>query len=866
MKTKLRFLPLIILLALHATLLNLGAGVIFTNLVFFTDTNPPDYGGNTSPAAHPSALVLGNDGNFYGTTYSGGSELGPAGLSYGTVFQMTPNGGFTSLYSFDSLSADADGRAPVGNLIKGTDGAFYGATLYGGNLPDTSQGTIFRITSGGSLNTLYSFGHTIGGVPNADGGQPWAGLVQGPDGNFYGTTTTWGPHDQGTIFQFIPGVGLNTLHAFSATDPHTGTNTDGASPVCELVTGGDGNLYGATDNGGANRQGTIFRITPGGVFTNLHDFNAIDGREMFSPMVLARDGSLYGTTFTGGATASGTFFRITTNGQFTLLYTFGLTNAGPSGLIQASDGNFYGTTAYGGNSSGAGTMFQITTNGLFTALYEFSGPDGQNPNAPLVQAPDGSFYGTTSYGGLKFDPLHPVNSGYGTIFRLTTAAAAQTSIIYDPGAQYSATNNPNGAWSYGYENTLGGPFILYTLPLLVGGVEEWRITNMASGPPVIAYNPSTNAANLGTPVIVGDGFALHPGPANQYSTLRFTAPTQGLYQVVGAFFGEDVDGTTTDVHILTNGVSMMNGEVTGYGPHTGPSFDQNVSLNAGDYLDFAVGYGNNGSYFYDTTGLSLQVIFTGAGANTSTTPSNSIAAIHLDFDSVTAGGGLDATAYLGSFGITLGNVSNPGSVEIMSDTNFYGGRIVTASSPHNFLLQNVTGSPNGITYTLNFGAPLSSLSFTRIAIDVPSQVAQWTATAYAGTNPVGSVGEPFFSGIEAAGTYTLSGSGITSLTITASGQNSAGISSAPLDDFYLNMLASPAIVMNPPLIAANQLLLGFTSPQGPSGAFTLLQSPVVTGPWSSNTTAVLTTNAQSGGYLFTLPLPNSTGFYKIQSP
>jgi len=156
-------------------------------------------------------------------------------------------------------------------------------------------------------------------------------------------------------------------------------------------------------------------------------------------------------------------------------------------------------------------------------------------------------------------------------------------------------------------------------------------------------------------------------------------------------------------------------------------------------------------------------------------------ALSINFDSVNAQSGhVDATAYLAALGVTLSG-SNP--VYVTDDRWFYSGGAVAASSPHNFLLQDVGGSPNGISYTLNFSTALASLSFTRIAITAPSSVAQWTATAYVGSTAVSSVGESFFSGTEGAQTYTLTGSGITSLTITANGFNFAGISSAPLDDF-----------------------------------------------------------------------------------
>jgi|SRR5665213_692289 len=408
------------------------AGVAFTNLAFFTYTNPPNYGWNNNPYGHTSALVQGNDGNFYGTTFGGGDTPGYAGGGDGTVFKMTPGGVFTSLYSFDTIVFEKDGRAPMGNLIKGADGNLYGTTIYGGNLSDISEGTIFQITTNGSLTTLYSFGHNMAGdtnfnnaYTNTDGGAPVAGVVQDSAGNFYGTTTSLGSGDQGTIYQLTSGGTLNTLHIFPY-DTNAAFNVDGGMPESELTKGPDGNFYGTTDAGGAYRWGTIFRIGADGTFTNLHDFTGIDGREPNAPMVQGKDGNFYGTTLTGGAPGYGTFFQITTNGLFTLLYTF-INNSNPSGLIQGSDGNFYGTTATGGSYPNyPGTVFQITTNGTLTTLYSFSGPDGQEPDGGLVEGKDGNLYGTTSYGGPNWNSASPVNSGYGTIFRITVPPAFQS--------------------------------------------------------------------------------------------------------------------------------------------------------------------------------------------------------------------------------------------------------------------------------------------------------------------------------------------------------------------------------------------------------------------------------------------------------
>jgi uncharacterized repeat protein (TIGR03803 family) len=415
------------------------AGVAFTNLAFFTYTNPPNYGWNFEVSAfgHASALVQGNDGNFYGTTLTGGDNFNGneayATTGNGTVFKMTPNGTFISLYSFGTVysgGGQLDGSHPVGNLIKGADGNLYGTTYYGGDVPDTVNGTIFQITTNGALTTLYSFG-SQGVVSNSywpDGRFPSAGVVQDSAGNFYGTTTTSGSGDQGTIYQLTSGDTLNVLYSFPSGDD-AAFGVDGGMPTSELTEGPDGNFYGTTYWGGTNFNGTIFRMTTNGVFTPLYSFSSAAGGTS-TPLLLGKDANFYGTAPGRGnsSNGSGIIFQFTTNGVFTVLHTFFFDGA-PSGLIQGSDGNFYGTTSQGGQYDppyGGGTVFQMTTNGTVTTLYAFSGPDGQEPDGALVEGKDGNLYGTTSYGGPNWDSGSPVNTGYGTIFRITVPPAFQT--------------------------------------------------------------------------------------------------------------------------------------------------------------------------------------------------------------------------------------------------------------------------------------------------------------------------------------------------------------------------------------------------------------------------------------------------------
>jgi uncharacterized repeat protein (TIGR03803 family) len=187
----------------------------------------------------PYGLIQGTDGNLYGITSSAGTN------GYGTFFAITTAGALTSLYNFCAQQNCSDGASPLGTPVQASDGTFYGTTTGGGA---NGYGTIFRITSGGTLTTLYSFDKT-------DGETPWAGLVQGSDGNFYGTTSSGGTNGYGTIFSITSAGTLTTLHNFN--------RTDGADPNGALMQGADGNFYGVTQRGGTHNKGTVFSLSMG---------------------------------------------------------------------------------------------------------------------------------------------------------------------------------------------------------------------------------------------------------------------------------------------------------------------------------------------------------------------------------------------------------------------------------------------------------------------------------------------------------------------------------------------------------------------------------------------------------------------------
>jgi len=346
--------------------------------------------------ANPTgAMVQATDGNLYGTTPNGGYKIG-----VGTVFKITPSGTLTTLYTFCPLGGNClHGYNPFAGLIQATDGNFYGTTYAGGA---NAAGTVFKITPTGTLTTLHIFAST-------DGDGPYASLIQATDGNFYSTTYAGGTNGYGTIFKMTPGGTLTTLHSFDS--------TDGANPAAALIQATDGNFYGTTNNGGANAAGTVFKITQGGTFSTLYSFcsqsGCSDGGNPFAALVQAADGNLYGTTCgaaCSGANGYGTVFRITRSGALTTLHSFEWTDgAYPQGaLVQATDGSFYGTTADGGAIGPFGSLFRITRGGVFTLLYSFcpqgnACSDGAVPVAALLQDTNGTFYGTAEYGGSEFD-------------------------------------------------------------------------------------------------------------------------------------------------------------------------------------------------------------------------------------------------------------------------------------------------------------------------------------------------------------------------------------------------------------------------------------------------------------------------------
>lgn len=329
------------------------------------------------------------------------------------------------LFDFDG----ADGYAPENMfLIQGIDGSFYGTTEIGGS---AGAGTVFKMTPAGEETVLFNFCSDQVGNTCPHGAYPYAGVVQASDGNFYGTTSGGGEGDEGAIFRITPGGVITTLYSFCLRGSPC---NDGAVPYAPLVQGTDGNLYGTTGEGGSFNDpygGTVFKITLDGTLTTLHSFGSgDDGNNVFAGLVQATDGNFYGETVSGGKNDGGTVFRITADGTLATIYNFcsqpNCTDGwGAEGtLVQGGDGNFYGPTAAGGSSracgNGCGTIFKLTPSGSLTTLYNFCihpmgrsnfCPDNAKPQQGLTISSNDYLVGTTAY----------LSSQLPTIFAITTS-------------------------------------------------------------------------------------------------------------------------------------------------------------------------------------------------------------------------------------------------------------------------------------------------------------------------------------------------------------------------------------------------------------------------------------------------------------
>jgi uncharacterized repeat protein (TIGR03803 family) len=508
------------------------AGVV-TVITHFTGTS------GAAPGSSPLVgLTIGATGLMYGTTSSGGAD------DFGTVFQVTTAGVFTSLVSFTGLTGAAKGSSPEGELLFHSDGNFYGTTSGGGA---GEMGTIFKITPAGILTTLAQFTGTSGSIR---GSLPSGPLAVNAAGVLYGTTLSGGASDCGTIYKITTAGTYTVLIQFTG----IGGNTRGTSPLGGLALGADSNFYGVTEAGGANDLGTFFRITQAGAYSRLYEFDGSSGAKPGSGVTLASDGFFYGAATSGGTGNAGIIYRISSAGAITTLtdLTGRAGNAKGSEsqgiLISGLDGALHGTTTSGGTGN-HGTAFKVTTAGVFSTLTEFSNPLGWNPADGIVSGPDGNLYLGNKEGGAN---------GLGTVVRITNTGTASPVVTFTGATGTARGAEPAGVLTTGLDGALYG---MTRLGGASDGGTAFKLT-------IAGVFSSLSAFGTNTGSRPASGFVMDSG-GNFYATA-----TSGGLGGFGSVFGMTPSGTRGRLASFTG----TSGTTRGAAPVGGLALAPNGSL------------------------------------------------------------------------------------------------------------------------------------------------------------------------------------------------------------------------------------------------------------------------------------------------
>ena len=363
-------------------------GTAYEGVVYKLDTSGNEtvlYGfpgaadGNTPHAG----VIRDSSGNLYGTTLYGGTT------GTGVVYKLDATGHETVLHTF---TGGADGSNPdAGGVILDSTGNLYGTAGGGGT---TGAGVVYKVDATGQETVLYSFtGGTDGGGPDTD-------LIRDSSGNLYGTTRYGGTAGNGVVYKLDVTGHERVLYSFTG-------GTDGGEPLAGVIRDSAGNLYGTTHGGGTAGAGVVYKLDTAGHETVLYSFTGgADGGQPYAGVIRNSAANLYGTTYGGGTAGRGVVYKLDKAGHETVLYSFtgGADGGNPyAGVILDSAGNLYGTT-YGGGYSNWGVVYMLDTGGHETVLYSFmAGADGGLPYAGVIRDLAGNLYGTTRYGGKKYN-------------------------------------------------------------------------------------------------------------------------------------------------------------------------------------------------------------------------------------------------------------------------------------------------------------------------------------------------------------------------------------------------------------------------------------------------------------------------------
>ncbi len=524
-----------VLLALAA---QFGSAQVSFSTVYSLTLSDPHDGSN-------QAIAQGRDGNMYITGPIGGDTGNFSCIGgCGGVLSLTPAGVETIIYQMGTNIAD--GETPQGGVTLGSDGSLYGTTSQSFVVGSGAYGTIYKLTTGGTFTLLYSFG-------TGAARSPVAAPVQANDGNYYGTTVESGT--SGEIYRITSAGVFTTLFTFTASETMGGEG---------MVLGTDGNLYGAS---GIFNCGSVWKTTTNGVFTELHNFTSTSTTDGCAPqgVVQAADGNFYGVTGSGGANNDGTIFRVTPNGTFKVLHTFAGTadGIGPAASpIVGSDGALYGT-AMGGGANSAGSIWKITTAGVFTKLFDFSTANqaAYSPLSQLAQNTNGNFYGTGYQGGVNAQGgLYELSTGLAPFAKLVTASGKEGAKIGILGQGFSTGSVVKFGGVTATTKTLTGTtFILATVPtgaltglvtVGTGGTTLTSSTTFRVTPTLTTFTPSSGP--VGTVVTI-NGTGLM-----QTTAVTFNAKSASFTVVSDSKITATVPtgATTGKIKVTTKGGSV----------------------------------------------------------------------------------------------------------------------------------------------------------------------------------------------------------------------------------------------------------------------------------------------------------------------
>lgn len=597
-------------------------------------------GTGTAPT---NGLIKASDGNYYGAASTGGS----AGL--GTVFRMSPGGTVTTLGQFyGAAGGGSDGATPSGTVIRAGDGNFYGVTSAGGVF---NLGSIFKLTPSGTLSTLVHFSGTTGA---ALGQSPQDGLTLAADGSLWGVTQSGGASSFGTIFK------VTTAGVFTSIASFTGTTGAvlGSAPRSALLLASDGNFYGMTSTGGTGGGvGTIFKVTPAGVFTTLVNFTGVagsfPGATAIGGLIEGGAGMLYGVTSAGGAGGLGTLFSCSTTGTFTSFGSFtGTTGlilgSAPRGpLVFGSDGQLYGTANAGGASS-SGTVFKCTTAGVFTHLVIFTGATGaalgSSINGGLVLDPsDNTFIGTSGGGGLNSAGsvfrFNPANNQVTTVMSFMGAPTMSRPVLGSNGKLYGATLAGGGVFNHGmvYSMPQGGAPVVHQVLVPTSGSSAWAPRGgLVEGLDGSFYGTTqaggTATNNNGALIkLTSDGvFSTIASFTGTTGTVLGSAPTsQMLVDAGGQLWGTTSTGGSSGVGTVfrattagtvTSLVSFTNTTAPNYGSAVTSALMKHSDGNYYGVTGLGGSAGSNGTVFKITPGGVLTSLLSFTGTNGGTVP------------------------------------------------------------------------------------------------------------------------------------------------------------------------------------------------------------------------------------------------------